>query len=89
MADWAVTPEPIIRSIPAGMSKFETMLVPKQRRLNAAFDLYRSRPGVSKFSWAGFPLEGFSRLASRLREQFLSQADCDSVRLTRLNLRYE
>ena len=89
MADWAVTPRADNSINPTGMSKFETMLVPKQRRLNAAFDPYRSRPGVSKFPWAGFPLEGFSRLASRLREQFLSQADCDSVRLTRLNLRYE
>src|SRR5246127_419960 len=42
----------------------------------------------SKFSWAGFLLEGFSRLASRLPEQFLSRADCHSVRPTRLLGRY-
>jgi hypothetical protein len=37
---------------------------------------------VSKFSWAGFPLEGLSRLASRLPEQFLWQADYHSIQPT-------
>jgi hypothetical protein len=46
------------------------MLVPTQRRSNAAFAPYSDAPRVPNFLCLGFRLDGFSRLVSRLRERY-------------------
>src|SRR5437763_17172851 len=64
-----------------------TMLVPKQRRSNAAVDRYSKAARVPNLICEVIPLEGFSHLVLWLLEQFRSQAACEIVQPTRSKLR--